>query len=224
MIAIIAAMNMEVELLKREAKDAETTCVCGMECTRGVLEGKDCVIIKSGIGKAAAASATAVAISVFGADKVINTGLAAGKFPIGTVMVATRCVQYDFDMTAEGLPRGRNSDFDSAFFHADDKLSSALSAALASAGVEHERTTIASGDAFVSDAEKMRRICSDFEAGGVEMESGSVAQVCFKAGVPFAVLRAVSDNGDSIADFTTFAPKVCEIFTEALLKALKSAS
>ncbi|MCI9031371.1 MAG: 5'-methylthioadenosine/adenosylhomocysteine nucleosidase [Clostridia bacterium] len=222
MIAIIAAMDIEVELLKEASKNSETSLVCGMQCTSGKLENREVVIIKSGIGKAAAASATAVAISVFGADKVINTGLAAGKFPVGTVMVADKCVQYDFDMTADGCPLGQNSDFDSPFFYADAALSAALSRALEKAGVDYETTAIASGDAFVADAEKMRRICADFGAGGVEMESGSVAQVCTKAGVPFAILRAVSDNGDSMADFNAFAPKVCKIFTDALIAALGS--
>ena len=221
MIAIIAAMNSEVALLGKATKNAIERKVCGMQCTSGTLCGKDAVVIKSGIGKSAAASAATVAIAVYGADAVINTGLAAGRFSVGTVMLADRCVQYDFDMTAFGCPMGQNSDFDSPFYEADEKLNSALKAALTGGGVACERTTIASGDAFVADAEKMRRICEDFGAGGVEMESGSVAQICTKAGVPFAVLRAVSDNGDSAADFETFAPRVCEVFTNAILVALE---
>ena len=217
MIAIIAAMTNEVSILKSKIDSAVTAVKCGMECTSGTLCGKDAVIIKSGIGKVAAAAAAAVALSVFGADTVINTGLAAGRFDVGTVMIADRCVQYDFDMTAEGLPMGQSSDFDSPFFDADKALCDALCRALKAGGVKFERTAIASGDAFVADGGKMRRICDEFDVGGVDMESGAVAQVCASAGVRFAVLRAVSDNGDSHADYMTFAPKVCEVFSSALL-------
>ncbi|HOR21576.1 MAG TPA: 5'-methylthioadenosine/adenosylhomocysteine nucleosidase, partial [Ruminococcus sp.] len=45
---------------------------------------------------------------------------------------------------------------------------------------------------------------SEFDAIAVEMEGGSIGHVCAVNGVPFAVLRTISDNGDenSDSDFT----------------------
>ena len=37
------------------------------------------------------------------------------------------------------------------------------------------------------------------------MEGGSVGQVCFVNGVPFAVLRTISDGDGGTMDYNTFA-------------------
>ena len=65
-------------------------------------------------------------------------------------------------------------------------------------------------------------ICSAFKVGGVEMESAAVGQVCTRAAVPFAILRAVSDGGDNVADFYTFMKDACKNFTDAVLNFCKS--
>ncbi len=55
----------------------------------------------------------------------------------------------------------------------------------------------------------------------MEMESGAVAQICTAAGVPFAVLRCVSDGGDSVRDYYEFSRLACERFTAAVLDFLR---
>ena len=54
------------------------------------------------------------------------------------------------------------------------------------------------------------------------MESAAVGQVCTRAAVPFAILRAVSDGGDNVADFYTFMKDACKNFTDAVLNFCKS--
>ena len=114
MLAVIAAMDEEIKLIKTAAKNKKEYCVCGIDCFTCTLENTEAVVLKSGIGKVSAASAAAVAIAVFKADEVINTGLAAGVYGFGTVMLADKVVQYDFDMRADGYELGRNPDFESA--------------------------------------------------------------------------------------------------------------
>ena len=36
------------------------------------------------------------------------------------------------------------------------------------------------------------------------MEAGAIAQVCYRAQLPFGALRVISDNGDAQADYETF--------------------
>ena len=51
-----------------------------------------------------------------------------------------------------------------------------------------------SGDWFVDSREKMREIMQHFpEAKAVDMESCSIAQVCYTFGVPFVSFRIISD-------------------------------
>ena len=222
MLAVIAAMDEEIKLIKTAAKNKKEFCVCGIDCFTCTLENTEAVVLKSGIGKVSAASAAAVAIAVFKADEVINTGLAAGVYGFGTVMLADKVVQYDFDMRADGYELGRNPDFESAYFECDAALTARLKASLNKNGTKFVTASIASGDAFVADKAKMDFICSAFKVGGVEMESAAVGQVCTRAAVPFAILRAVSDGGDNVADFYTFMKDGCKNFTDAVLNFCKS--
>lgn len=218
MIAVIAAMGKEIALIKEQASDITEGSAAGVDYFTCKLCDKPALVIKSGIGKAAAAAAAAVAVAVFNAEAVINTGLAAGVYERGTVMIADKCAQYDFDMTADGLKAGQIPEFSQPYFTADQTLLTKLKNALSCGGVRSEICTIVSGDCFVADKKRFKQITSDFNAGGVDMESGAVAQVCVKAGVPFAVLRCVSDGGDNIEDYYEFVKKACENFTAALLR------
>ena len=87
-------------------------------------------------------------------------------------------------------------------FAADDALvSRAQMAARAVLGDEHACYTgiIASGDEFVASPERRKEIASSFEAMASEMEGAAIAQVAHQNGVPFLVLRTISDLADGSA-------------------------
>jgi len=84
---------------------------------------------------------------------------------------------------------------------------------------------VLSGDRFVSSAPESRLLCEAFpDALAVEMEGAAVAQVCKDFGVPFAVLRTVSDRADDHAhlDFNRFIADVASRYTVAVVLALAS--
>ena len=56
----------------------------------------------------------------------------------------------------------------------------------------------------------------------VEMEGAAVAQVCHEFGVPFAIIRTISDRADDAAhvDFQRFITAVASPFSHALMDAL----
>ena len=73
---IIGAVDMEVDSLKREVRNAKTTSIAGMEFCEGLLDGADVVIVKCGMGKVNAGTCAQLLINVFGAKRIINTGVA----------------------------------------------------------------------------------------------------------------------------------------------------
>ncbi|RKJ56468.1 5'-methylthioadenosine/S-adenosylhomocysteine nucleosidase, partial [Butyricicoccus sp. 1XD8-22] len=54
-IAVIGAMEEEVELLRKELTNPEVVTIANSEYTTGTYNGKDVVLLKSGIGKVNAA-------------------------------------------------------------------------------------------------------------------------------------------------------------------------
>ena len=64
---------------------------------------------------------------------------------------------------------------------------------------------IASGDKFISSSEDRDVIKDELKViDCVEMEGAAVAQICYEYGIPYAVIRTISDSADesSAVDFT----------------------
>lgn len=85
---------------------------------------------------------------------------------------------------------------------------------------------IASGDRFVSSAQEVARLREALpNALAVEMEGAAVAQVCHEYGVPFAVMRTLSDAADDTAhvDFPRFLRDVASHYSHGILRQFLSA-
>ena len=76
MLGIIGAMEVEVEKLRAKMTETEMKTVAGMNFCKGKLEGKDVVIVRSGIGKVNAALCVQILVDVFQVSHLINTGVA----------------------------------------------------------------------------------------------------------------------------------------------------
>ena len=66
---------------------------------------------------------------------------------------------------------------------------------------------IATGDSFISDEGKIKRLNYELpNLEAIEMEGGAVAQVAEQEGVPWVILRVISDSADSNSkvDFDQF--------------------
>ena len=72
-IGIIGAMEVEVETLKEHMKDVKLVKKASMEFCCGKLNGKETVVVRSGIGKVNAAVCTQILADDFQVEAVINT-------------------------------------------------------------------------------------------------------------------------------------------------------
>ena len=201
MIGIIGAMDIEIEHINAVMEEKEEFTVSGALYTRGRLDGKDVVTAVCGIGKVFAAMCAQTMIVKFGADKVINTGVAGGltdKTDILDTVVATALVQHDMDTTYFGDPRGLISGINVVEFPCDKALAEKITANVEGNCV---RGIVASGDCFVADNDKKKEISETFNAVACEMEGAAIAQVCYVNKIPFCVLRTISDgaNGEEMS-------------------------
>ena len=216
MIGIIGAMAMEIETIAGQMEEKQTQTLAGMAFTTGKLAGVPCVVVQCGAGKVNAAMCAQALILMFHPEKIINIGVAGGIGPgvhIGDLVVADRVVQYDYDTTAIGEPLAYLSRVNRSDIPCDEALSAALRTAAPGvyAGTVHTGC-VATGDRFVADGSFGLALGDRFGAIACEMEGGSIGQVCWLNGVPFAVLRAISDNAneEGSVDFNAFARESAE--------------
>ena len=85
---------------------------------------------------------------------------------------------------------------------------------------------MASGDQFVAGNELKERILSNTQALCTEMEGAAIAHTAYRNGVPFVIVRAISDKADDSAhmDYPTFeaiAAKRCAEVTMTMASYLK---
>ena len=124
-IGIIGAMEVEVASLKEQMKDIQVTRKASMEFYSGIIEGKNVVVVRSGIGKVNAAVCTQILIDDFKAEVVINTGIAGSlnaDINIGDIVVSTDLIHHDMNAVAFGYPVGQIPQMEAFSFHSDDAL------------------------------------------------------------------------------------------------------
>ncbi len=210
MIGIIGAMDIEVDGIRNLIENRRDRTVSGTVFTSGRLFGCDVVVAKCGIGKVFAALCTEAMINFYSPDLIINTGVAgslSNELSTGDIALSTAVVQHDMDTSAIGDPVGLISGINMIEIPADTELVNHLFKTVEGLNIRCKRGIIASGDRFVADSDARHRIVDSFNAIACEMEGGAVGQVCFVNRIPFAIVRAISDNADgkSETDYPTFA-------------------
>jgi adenosylhomocysteine nucleosidase len=247
-IGIMAALPEELQALLDVMPDEAMVTRAGRQFWVGHLHGREVVAVLSRIGKVAAATTTTLLLTEFEVGQVLFTGVAGGLgtgVQVGDVVVANALVQHDMDASPL-FPRfelpglGLSSLYPPAAFTQQvlDAVRHVLSPAeLASGGAladvhldalglgqpQVHCGLIISGDQFIHSAQACVALREALpQALAVEMEGAAVAQVCHDFGVPFAVVRTISDRADDTAhvDFPRFVRAVASHYSLAIVQAL----
>lgn len=199
---IIGAMEPEVAILKEKLIDAKSTEHAGYTFHQGQLDGSEVVIVQSGIGKVAAALATAILIDRFHVDYVVNTGSAGGfdkTLTVGDIVVSSEVRYHDVDLTAFGYEVGQLPANPAAFMPHSDLVAAAkkgIEQLSQSAGENIKAVVglITTGDTFMTKEEDVAKARANFPTmAAVEMEGAAIAQACLQLKTPFVVIRSLSD-------------------------------
>lgn len=192
----------------------------GNECVELELSQGDrkmtVIAVKCGIGKVNAAAATAYLIGARGVDMILNAGLsgAVSGLKREDMVAGESYIECDFDLTAIGYAPGQKCDGQKSLLPADGRL---LSYALESEGIL--KAKCGTGDIFLSDKEKKEFYKNTFSVEAFDMETGAIASVCDKAGVPMLSLRKISDDADdsSVEDYREMNDRKESCLTELLV-------
>ena len=221
-LGIISALAEEQQGLL-EALESPVTRVHGMrEYTAGTLWEIDAVCVLSRIGKVAAAMTAAILVEKFGVTHIVFTGVAGSggqHVNVGDIVVADSLVQHDMDASPL-FPRFEVPLTGLTRFATDVALTERLAAAAAKTTRVH-RGLIASGDQFIGRLQQITALKTALpDLLAVEMEGAAVAQVCFELGIPFAVIRTISDNANDEAavDFLHFIQTVASRYAHEVIE------
>lgn len=235
LIGIIGAMASEVELLKGKMTGIQEVSVADIEFCYGFLEGLPAVIAECGIGKVCAAMCAQAMIDNFEVYCLINTGVAGGLahgLEVGDIVISRDAIQHDFDATAFGYVRGfmpgEGDSSQPTRYYADQGLLASFKQAADTVltGNKWIEGTIVSGDIFVDDSALKQSLIEQFNASAAEMEGAAIAQVASANGVPFIIIRAISDLAEKEANvtFDVFEKKAAEVSSAIVLGMCKNLS
>ena len=232
-LGIISALDEEQQGLV-QAMQGASRLIHGMRSyTAGKIAGIDAVCVLSRIGKVAAATTATMLVEKFGVTHIVFTGVAGAAdagVKVGDIVVADALLQHDIDASPL-FPKFEVPLSGLSHFATDQHLSNLVAGAARAfldadfesaidAVERHDfglntprlhRGLIASGDQFINSAQQVNALGQALPGLlAVEMEGAAVAQVCFELGVPFAVVRTISDNANEQAahDFMRFVKAV----------------
>lgn len=229
-VGIIGAMEAEVALIKENMAITRTVEKARMVFYEGAIGSTSVVVVQSGIGKVNAGMCVQILADCFNVTHLINTGVAGSlcnDLNIGDVVVSTEAVYHDVDATVFGYAPGEIPQMGIAAFPADERLRKAAVEAVRTAApdISVMEGRIASGDQFIAAAEQKSDISLKFAPLCTEMEGAAIAQVAYLNGIPFVILRAISDkaDGSDLVDYPVFEKKAaadCARITETMTGSL----
>ena len=208
-IGIIAAMTQECKALLRCVGKTEHIMLGPFRCYRFQLSGRNCLLVKSGIGIKRAMDAARILIAEAHPQLLVSIGVAGAArddLKIGDVVAAGQTFLLD---------KGRES-----LLHQFAPLSD--EARLAAVHVlERWGARLVSGTAVTTRMSNATRFLPEGMPHPVlDMETAGIAQVALEHGIAVLVLRAVSDGPSEPLSFDLEA-MTDEDFNLSILKAAK---
>lgn len=227
-IGIIVAMKEELDEILNIMEDMKIHKIYNISFFEGNIEKNHVIVAKSGVGKVNAARITQILIDKLDIECVINVGSAGALNPIlniGDIVIASKLIQHDFDITAFNHNKGYITGVGD-YISCDKELVERLQEVIKNIKDEKYKIVtgiIASGDIFCTEIRMKDKIYSKFNAECVEMEGAAIAQVCYLNNIPFAVIRSISDspnenNAVVFDEFVKLASKRCANILKEFLK------
>ncbi|PHP53463.1 5'-methylthioadenosine/S-adenosylhomocysteine nucleosidase [Actinomyces ruminis] len=165
--------------------------------------GRELLLVRSGIGLVASASALATALTHVKPERIVSAGTTGGlgrEVEVGDVCVSADLAYTDVDATAFGYAFGQTPGQPATFAGDPDLVArasaarDALHAATPAAGAARIHVgQMLAGGSFVTAANVKDTRERFPRAVSTDMESTALAQVAHAAEIPFASIRGVSD-------------------------------
>ncbi len=243
---VLGAIPQESELVEWALEKKRRGRLGAFPYVEGRLAGRRVIVAVTGIGKTCATMLTALFVEKFRPREVLMCGTASRINPAvrnGDVIVGEITCNHDFGSLGEGYlmeyfaAEGPLGDHMAVIYPGDRRLLAAARRAQRTHVPEtaaHQTPAytpivrfgrITSGDQFGIPAARIADIRRRLRPDLMEMESGSVAQVCWYLRTPFLCIRSGSNRTQNSPDndyrkLSPFASRQAALFTVALVREL----
>ena len=241
-VVVMSALETEMHHLRSAMSEAARIEFGNLTAWTGVIDGRDVVLVRAGVGKVATGTAVGLAWERFRASTFLFSGVAGGLAPelaIGDIVIGERTIQHDTGVIGpDGLERYQAGHI--PFFNPTDSYGYEPSPQL----LERVRSSIAdlapepvlgrtptitlgailTGDQYLHDEMTRQELHEAFGAAAIEMEGAAMAQAASLVGADHLVVRVLSDlaGSDSINDFGAYASQV-SVNTSLLVRRILNA-
>lgn len=192
-IGILCASDTELAPFLNYIRNYKTTEKAMLKFYEGIMKQVDVVAVYSGVCKVNAAVAAQLLIDVYHVDCIINGGTAGGmeeSVQLFDTVISERVIYHDVadDILTEFHPWLKNN-----YFAADKNLSAMAKKYSRTAKYPVRFGTMVTGEQFIED-EKREEINRKYAPLSVDMETASVAHVCYVNKIPFLAVRTITDT------------------------------
>lgn len=194
-VGILCASDSEVAPFLPIIEECKVSEKAMLKFYEGKINGISVVALFSGVCKVNAAIAAQILIDAYGIDIMINAGTAGGmnpKLEIFDSVISTEVAYHDVapDILTEFHPW-----LESVYFKSDQELLDLTHKAIDKIELEGNVYwgRMVTGEVFIED-EGRKKINEQFAPLTVDMETASIAHVCYVNSIPFISIRSITDT------------------------------
>ena len=194
-VGIICAGDREVAPFLPIICECKTTEKAMLKFYEGTINGVEVVVLFSGVCKVNAAIASQILIDTYHVNIIINSGTAGGMnqdLEIFDTVISTEVAYHD---VAPNILTEFHPWLETVFFKADQRLLKLTKIAVDKLEQNYKVYwgRMVTGEAFIAD-DGRQKINEQFEPLTVDMETASIAHVCYVNDIPFVSIRCITDT------------------------------
>lgn len=221
-IGIICAGDQELEPFLKYIENIKVSQKAMLKFYEGTIGDIEVVALFCGVCKVNAALATQILIDTYNVNTIINSGTAGGMDEHIEIFdtIISECVAYHD--VAEDILTEFHPYLESIYFRSDDRLLHITKKIMKTSEHNILIGKSVTGEQFIKDCER-QYINSKFAPLSVDMETGSIAHVCYVNQIPFIAIRTITDTAShsGTENFEMNCDRASEIACEVTIELLK---
>jgi adenosylhomocysteine nucleosidase len=191
-IGIICAGDRELEPFLKHIENTKITEKAMLKFYEGTILDIPIVTLYSGVCKVNAAIATQILIDIYNVSIVINAGTAGGmdeKINLFDTIISTQVAYHDVD---DGILTEFHPWMSTIYFDSDENLLNIAKLVSEKNKMVHLGRMV-TGEQFIEDSMR-EKINQKHLPLSVDMETASIAHVCYVNQIPFIAIRSITDT------------------------------